>query len=186
VVMTRVLLRARWMDKICQGMFFGWKLAYEQHRGTDRQLESTVRSLDTARRSAYNDRSLLMEFRSQSQRLQVEMTGEVERLQGQLTEADEEVDRVRTNLLTLTRQVYDDREKYDLSIKTADARTKELETKDQGLAVIRQTWCFRVRAHGLQAQANGHRREDSVPPRGKDKSCAGGQVRGPVAQQGLS
>jgi len=175
VVMTRVLLRARWMDKICQGMFFGWKLAYEQHRGTDRQLESTVRSLDAARRSAYNDRSLLMEFRIKSQRLQ-----------GQLTEVDEEVDRVRTNLITLTRQVYDDREKYDLSIKTADARTKELETKDQGLAVIRQTWCFRVRAHGLQAQANGHRREDSVPPRGKDKSCAGGQVRGPVAQQGLS
>ena len=25
-VMTRVLLRARWMDKVCQGIFFGWKL----------------------------------------------------------------------------------------------------------------------------------------------------------------
>ena len=41
-VMTRVLLRARWMDKVCQGMFFGWKMAYDRHRGTERQLESTL------------------------------------------------------------------------------------------------------------------------------------------------
>jgi len=33
-----------------------------------------------------------MEFRSQSQRLQDEMSGDVERLQDQLTEADGEVD----------------------------------------------------------------------------------------------
>jgi len=28
-VMTRVLLRARWIDKVCQGMFFGWRMAYD-------------------------------------------------------------------------------------------------------------------------------------------------------------
>ncbi len=74
-VMTRVLLRARWMDKVCQGMFFGWRRAYDRYRGSVRQLESTTRSLDG---SAYNDRQLLMEFRSQSQRLQDKMSGDVE------------------------------------------------------------------------------------------------------------
>ena len=69
-VMTRVLLRARLMDKVCQGMSFGWKMAYDRYRENVRQLESTTRSVDGARRSAYNDRQLLMEFRSKSQRLQ--------------------------------------------------------------------------------------------------------------------
>ena len=64
-----------------------------------------------ARRSAYNDRLLLVEFRSQSQRLQEEMTGDVERLQKQLTDAEGDVDQVRSNLITLTRQAYDDRER---------------------------------------------------------------------------
>ena len=49
------------------------KMAYDRHRGTVRQ---TTRSLDGARRSAYNDRQLLMEFRSQTQRLQDEMAGD--------------------------------------------------------------------------------------------------------------
>ncbi len=31
------------------------------------------------------------------------------------------------NLIALARQVYDDREKYDLSMKATDARVKELE-----------------------------------------------------------
>jgi len=128
-VMTRVLLRARWIDRVCQGMFFSWKMDYDSYRGSVRQLESTTRSLDGARRSAYNDRQLLMEFRSQSQRLQDEMAGDVERLQDPLMEADGEVDQVRSNFITLTRQAYDDREKYDLSMKTSDARIKELERK---------------------------------------------------------
>jgi hypothetical protein len=102
-VMTRVLLRARWMDKVCQGMFYGWKLAHDRHRGAERQLETTLRSLYVTRRSGYNDRQLLLEFRSQSQRLQDEMAGDVERLQEQLAEADGEVDQVRSNLIMLTR-----------------------------------------------------------------------------------
>jgi len=98
-VMTRVLLRARWMDKVCQGMFWGWKVAYDRHRGTERQLETTIRSLHRARRSSHNDRQLLMEFRSLSQRLQDEMVGDFERLQDQLTEAHRKVDQVRSNLI---------------------------------------------------------------------------------------
>jgi hypothetical protein len=128
-VMTRVLIRARWMDKLCQGMFYDWKVVYDRHRGTERQLENTTRSLDGARRSAHNDRQLLMEFRSQSQRLQDEMAGDVERLQDQLTEADGDVDQVRANLVVLTRQVYDDRERFDLRMNAAEARSKELERK---------------------------------------------------------
>ena len=57
------------------------------------------------------------------------MAGDVERLQDQLTEADGEVDQVRSNLIALTRQAYDDREKYDLSMKTSAAMIKELERK---------------------------------------------------------
>jgi len=125
------------MDKVCQGMFFGWRMAYDSYRGSVRQLESTTRSLDWARRSAYNDRQLLMEFRSQSQRLQDEMAGDVERLQDQLTEADGEVDQVRSDLITLTRQAYDDREMYDLSMKTSDARIKELEWKLGASCLVR-------------------------------------------------
>ena len=123
--MTRVLLRARWMDKVCQGMFWGWKRAYERHRSTERQLEATTRSLDGARRSAYNDRQLLLEFRSQSQRLQDEMAEDVERLQDQLTEAEGEVDQVRSELIVLKRQAYDDKEKYDLSICKHQRRSAE-------------------------------------------------------------
>ena len=70
-----------------------------------------------------------MELRSQSQRLQDEMVGDVERLQDQLTEADGEVDQLRSNIIALTRQAYDDKEKYDLSMKTSDARIKEIERK---------------------------------------------------------
>ena len=29
-VMTRALLRAHWMDKVCQGMFYGWKSAHDR------------------------------------------------------------------------------------------------------------------------------------------------------------
>ena len=108
-VMTRVLIRARWMDKLCQGMFYGWKMAYDRYRGTERQLETATRSLDGARRSAHNDRLLLLEFRSQSPRLQDEMAEDVERLQDQLTEAEGEVDQVRANLVALTRQVEEQR-----------------------------------------------------------------------------
>jgi hypothetical protein len=84
-----------------------------------------------------NDRQLLMEFRSQSQRLQDEMAGDVERLQDQLTEADGEVDQVRSDLITFTRQAYDDREMYDLSMKTSDARIKELEWKLGASCLVR-------------------------------------------------
>jgi TolA-binding protein len=70
-----------------------------------------------------------MEFRSQSQRLQDEMAEDVERLQDQLTEAEGEVDQVRANLVALTRQAYDDREKYDLRMNTAEAKSRELERK---------------------------------------------------------
>ena len=117
------------MDKVFQGMFCGWKMAYDRHRATERQLQTTTRSLDGARRSAYNDRQLLLEFRSQSQILQDEMAEDVERLQDQLTEAEEEVDLVRSNLIVLKRQAYDDKEKYDLSMQTSEAKRRELEQK---------------------------------------------------------
>jgi archaellum component FlaC len=70
-----------------------------------------------------------LEFRSQFQRLQDEMAGDVERLQEQLAEADGEVDQVRSNLIMLTRQAYDDREKYDLRMRTTEEKGKELERK---------------------------------------------------------
>ena len=70
-----------------------------------------------------------MEFRSQSQRLQDEMAEDVERLQDQLTEAEEEVDQVRSNLIVLKRQAYDDKEKYDLSMQTSEEKRRELERK---------------------------------------------------------
>jgi hypothetical protein len=83
-VMTRVLLRR-----------VGWTGCVRECSSAGGWLTivivgvyGTTRSLDGARRSAYNDRQLLMEFRSQSQRLQDEMAGDVERLQDQLTEAD--------------------------------------------------------------------------------------------------
>jgi len=97
------------MDKVCQGMFF--VELYDNWRAPPEALQ------------------LLMEFRSQSQRLQDEMAGDIERLQDHLTGADGEVDQVRSNLIALTRQAYDDREKYDLSTKTSEARIKELDRK---------------------------------------------------------
>jgi hypothetical protein len=74
----------RWLTIVIAEMYGSWRAPPE--------------AFDRARRSAYNDRQLLMEFRSQSQKLQ---------------------DQVRSNLITLTRQAYDDRKTYDLSMKTS-------------------------------------------------------------------
>lgn len=46
------------------------------------------------------------------------MTGDIEKLQEGL------VDQVRDNIIALTRQAYDDRERYDLSMKAEDAKIK--------------------------------------------------------------
>jgi predicted nuclease with TOPRIM domain len=82
-----------------------------------------------------------MEFRSQSQRLQDEMAGDVERLQDQLTEAEGEVDQVRANLVSLTRQAYDDREKYDLRMSTAKSKSREMERQLEASSV--EALCLR-------------------------------------------
>ena len=52
------------------------------------------------------------------------MAEDVERVQDQLTEAEEEVDQVRSNLIVLKRQAYDDKEKYDLSMQTSEVEQK--------------------------------------------------------------
>ena len=57
------------------------------------------------------------------------MAEDVERLQDQLTEAEGEVDQVRSDLIVLKRQAYDDKEKYDLSMKTSEAKRREIERK---------------------------------------------------------
>ena len=98
-------------------------------RATARICTTTGVHHQEFRRSAHNDRQLLVEFGSQSQRLQAELTGDVERLEEQLTEAKEEVNRVRDNLIALTRTAYDDRERHNLSMTTMESRIKELERK---------------------------------------------------------
>lgn len=67
LVMTRILLRGRWMDEICQIMFSCYKGVIE------RRLEASIRSLDAARRSGHKDRLMLIESKSQSNELKTAM-----------------------------------------------------------------------------------------------------------------
>ena len=55
------------------------------------------------------------------------MAEDVERLQDQLTEAEGEVDQVRSDLIVLKRQAYDDKVKYALSMQTSEAKRLEME-----------------------------------------------------------
>ena len=44
LIMVRVLLRARWIDKASQIMYRGWHAALELRRAAERKLEVSVRS----------------------------------------------------------------------------------------------------------------------------------------------
>ena len=73
LVVTRIQLHGRWMDRACQTMFRGWKDAYEKQRGAERKLKTSIRSLDAARRSGHNDRFMLVKSNTQTYELQSEM-----------------------------------------------------------------------------------------------------------------
>ena len=55
MIMTRVLLRFRWLDWVGQIMYRGWHASYEQRRALERKLEFAIKDLDAARRSGYKD-----------------------------------------------------------------------------------------------------------------------------------
>ena len=59
MIMTRVLLRFRWLDRAGQIMFRGLFASYEQRGALGRKLEASVKGLDAARRSSYKDRIML-------------------------------------------------------------------------------------------------------------------------------
>jgi len=88
------------------------------------------------------------------------MTGDVERLQEQLTDAEGNVDQVRSNLITLTRQAYDDRERYDLSLKSLDAKIKETDRK-LGASVLNLPEHERLCAEAKEVPSSCQRREYS-------------------------
>jgi hypothetical protein len=52
MIMTRVLLRFRWLDRVAQIMFRGWFSSHEQRRALERKLEVSTKGLDAATRIA--------------------------------------------------------------------------------------------------------------------------------------
>ena len=103
LIMVRVLLRARWMDKASQIMYRGWHAALELRRAAERKLEVSVRSLDAARRGGHKDRLMLNEFQRESWSLQLEMWEDVARLVERLAESehDRKIKAMRVEEITL-------------------------------------------------------------------------------------
>ena len=66
MIMTRVLLRFRWLDRVGQTMYRGWHASHEQRRALERKLEFAIKDLDAVRRSGYKDQLMLAHSQTQS------------------------------------------------------------------------------------------------------------------------
>ena len=100
MIMTRVLLRFRWLDRVGQIMYRGWHASYEQRRALERKLLFAIKDLDAARRSGYNDRMVLTKSQTQSRELQAEMIEGFDVLQKRLSEAESTVEELTSELAT--------------------------------------------------------------------------------------
>ena len=99
LIMVRVLLRARWMDKAGQIMHRGWHAALELRRAAERKPEVSVKSLDAARRGGHKDRLMLNEFQRESWSLQLEMREDVAMLDERLAESEQQADALSADLV---------------------------------------------------------------------------------------
>ena len=88
-IMTRVLLRARWMENLCQALFDGWADFHSGRESAIRNLERMTDSCDVSRRKTHRVMEQLQESRDQSSDLQVEMREDLERLEDRLRGVNE-------------------------------------------------------------------------------------------------
>ena len=98
LVMLRVLLRSRWMDRVCQVIYRGWHAALELRRGAERKLEMSARSLDAEHRGGHKDHLMLNEYQTQSWNLQTEMREDVGRLQERLADSESQAEDLTADL----------------------------------------------------------------------------------------
>ena len=103
MIMTRVLLRFRWLDRVGQILYRGWHASYEQRRALERKLEFAIKDLDAARRSGYKVQLMLAHSQTQSRELQAEMIEDCESLQKRLAEAESSVEELTSELATRQR-----------------------------------------------------------------------------------
>ena len=90
LVMTRVLVQARMMDRTCQVMYNEiWKLQDRLHSEKG-NVEVMVRACDSARRAGNNHLLNLRESQVQSEDLQAEMRADMRGLEDQLAAATEQ------------------------------------------------------------------------------------------------
>jgi hypothetical protein len=89
-IMTRVLLRARWTENLCQALYDGWAWAHTRRESVIHDLERMTDSCDVARRKTHRVMEQLQESRNQSSDLQVEMHEDLKRLEDRLRGANEQ------------------------------------------------------------------------------------------------
>ena len=90
-IMTKVLLRARWTENLCQALYDGWARSTDKKMSVVEDLERMTDSRDIARRKTHRVKEQLRESRDQSSDLQVEMREDLERLEDRLREANEQM-----------------------------------------------------------------------------------------------
>ena len=103
MIMTRVLLRFRWLDRVGQILYRGWHASYEQRRALERKLEFAIKDLDAARRSGYKVQLMLAHSQTQSRELQAEMIEDCALLQKKLEESESTVEELTSELATRQR-----------------------------------------------------------------------------------
>ena len=134
-IMSRIMLRFRWMGRACQVMFRRWHGTVEQRRAGESKLEVANRGLDATRRASHRDRLMLLEFQTQSQELQEEMREDVEMLQGRLAESGSQVAELKADLAAGRKLVADAKAKGAKERGQAEERLAESTRRINALRV---------------------------------------------------
>ena len=90
-IMTKVLLRARWTENLCQALYDGWAISSDKRMSVVADLERMTDSCDVARRKTLRVTEQLQESKDQSSDLQVEMREDLGRLEDRLRDANEQL-----------------------------------------------------------------------------------------------
>lgn len=118
-IMTRVLLRARWMENLCQALFDGWADSHSGRESAIRNLERMTDSCDVARRKTHRVMEQLQESRDQSSDLQVEIREDLERLQDRLRGVNELVIDYKSQLGTAKEAIVASKARSDRQVDAA-------------------------------------------------------------------
>ncbi len=130
LVMTRVLVQARMMDRTCQVMYNELRKLQDRLHSEKGKVEVMVRTCDSARRAGNNHLLNLRESQAQSEDLQAEMRTDMRGLEDQLAAATEQAGALTVCLAAMqeTAKIQLAQKERELLLSTAElaSATKEL------------------------------------------------------------